>query len=633
MRTSLRFVLVLVFGLTVFRLYAFDFNLRLTPVAAIPIGSASTPYYSLGGGAFLNADIDLFHFLSIGPEIGYYVTPLLNTGTYPTFFSGGLGIGSYFYPASRVALQAGGSGGVYEMSYDELSYSNLWWKAYGDVGFRISPSLTLSGGAGYLNFRAEDEPMYTGILAGIGVRYFFRVGEVSGSVTATLEQPEPVFPLLYGLYSRNSIGTLTIHNGETAEIRNVSVGFRADAYTSSQVLSGTRDIIRRNGTTTMPLYAEFSERIQNFTESGVIRGELEIKYELLGAERVSYQTLVIPVHNRNTVRWTDPAVLASFVSPNSPEVLDFSKYIVGIARNSLRTGLNRNMQFAMYLLEGMNVAGISYSNDDTTPYVEYHRDPTLLDYIQYPFQTLAFRLGDYDDLGLLYAAALESVGIRTAIIPLRNDFIVAFSLEVTQQQAEALFDNTDRLLTIGNDIWMPLSFTVMREGFMNSWNNAVTSIEAAVNAGDPIEIVVLRDAWATYPPSGIRGQEAGFQNPPEARVDRAVETNMLRYIATEFGPKIREVEDEIARSGGSTQLYNRLGVLYVRAGLYNEARQEFAASAELGSLAAMINLGNIELLDNNFTAAGRWFREVLEQQPENQAARTGLERVEARTLE
>jgi len=108
---------------------------------------------------------------------------------------------------------------------------------------------------------------------------------------------------------------------------------------------------------------------------------------------------------------------------------------------------------------------------------------------------------------------------------------------------------------------------------------------------------------------------------------------MLRYIATEFGPKIRAVEDELARSGGSTQLYNRLGLLYVRAGLYNEARAEFAASAELGSVAAMINLGNIELLDNNFAAAGRWFRDVLEQQPENQSALTGIERVEARTLE
>lgn len=609
---------------------ALDVSVSVTPFVAVPVGSDVRPLFSAGGGAVINPRAELLGFLSAGPELGYYITPLLNTGTFPTIVAGGLASGVHFYPRSRLRAGAAVSGGVYEFRHNDQTYSDLWWKVSSDAGFRFSPALTLGVNAGFVRFAAAGEPFYTGILLGGGLHYSFAARSTDGHLTADLQPDQPLFPLLYGVYATNSIGTLTVRNRESAEVRNLSVHFRAENYTAALTAAGSVPLLRRNQAVTFPLFAEFSDRLLDFAEDGIIRGEVVLRYELLGARREAQQTVTIPVHNRNSVRWGDPAVLASFLSPSSPEVLDYAKYIVGLARNHLRTGLNQNMQFAMFLFEGLIAGGVRYSRDDTTPYRVFRNNPEMLDFVQYPFQTLSFRMGDIDDLGLLYAATLESVGIRTALIPLANDFLVAFSLDINPLQAGALFHDTSRLLTADNEIWMPLSMSVMREGFMNSWAAAVGSLSAALAAGEEIEFVVVQEAWKTYPPASIRGQETPFPKPAERIVEQAVQLNLSRYIATEFGPRIRELEQQILTAGGSAALYNRLGLLSVRAGLFDDARRQLAEGVALGSVTAMVNLGNIELLERNYDAAQRWYTAVLERQPGNSAARLGMQRIESR---
>jgi len=607
--------------------FSLDFNIRVTPEVCLPFGGDSPDMYSIGWGAAVNTDLELFHLVYVGPEFGYFNIPLLNTGTSMQYLNGGLGAGVFFYPASRVKVQAGGAAGIYEAIYTGSTIKNTWWNVRADAGFRFSPTFVLSLGVGYINYSGTKEPLYTGITAGVSAQLAFdTVTATAGNIDVKLEQGEPVFPLFYGIYKQNSIGTLRLVNNESAEIRNVSVSFRAGNYTSSLMSCGRADLLKKRGSLELPLYADFAETILNFTENGKIPGELVIDYELLGAARSVSKTLVVPVYNRNTVRWTDTAVLASFISPNAAEVLDYSKFMVGIARDKLRTGLNRNMQFAMYLFEGLKVGGISNSNDDTTPYVKYHLDPELLDYIQYPFQTLAFHSGDYDDLGILYAAALESVGIRAAVIPLKDDFVVAFSLGITAADAENLFAGTENLLTIADEIWIPVSFSVLREGFINSWYNAMNQLNKAFEAEDNVDFIILQEAWSTYPPASIKGSEANFQKPAEESVVRAVEGDLMRYISAEFGPKILDVQDNIRTSGGTAQLYNQLGLLYVRAGMYTEAKSEYKKAAALNSASAMVNLGNIAILQKDFRTAKTWFAQALEVQPENANAAKGLER-------
>jgi TPR repeat protein len=610
---------------------------------AVPLGE-SGDLFSFGGGVDAVFDLDISSILgnpldlgySLGPEVSYSYIAFNSEGGM-TVLSGGLGL-SLFYHINRINLRAVASFGLFNASYTinnlPQDYANTWWKYYGEAGFRFSPAFILSGYAGYRHYNyLPADPLYTGIFAGITARLSFETGERTGSIEVELVQDEPVFPIYLGLYRDNRIGTLRITNLESAEIRNVTVNFSAGNYTASSFLCGTIPLLGKNRTAEIPLYADFSTLLYNFSEDGKIPGELSIRYQLLGAERASAATAVVSVNNRNSFRWLDPASLAVFVSPTAPELLDYSKYIVGISRNRLRTGLNQKMQQAIFLFEGLRAAGIADSGDRQTPYAEFHRDPALVDYVQFPFQTLAYRMGDLDDLGLLFAGALEAAGIGAAIIPMADEFIVAVLLDINESAAEDLFDNPDNLLFIDGKAWMPVAMSSLAEGFINSWYKAVNRVYYGIENGEDVNFIILEDAWATYPPAALNAQDTQYDKPSEISVSRLVETDMLRYISAEFGPKIQAVQETIRTQGGSTALYNRLGLLYVRSGMYNEARAEYQRSAAMGSAAAMVNLGNLAVMSRDFSSAEQWFSRALQIEPGNRGALSGLNQIVGRSLD
>ncbi|MDR1373845.1 MAG: hypothetical protein LBJ24_02620 [Treponema sp.] len=623
--------------------WALDFGIHGRGFTSIPLGGDSAELYTPGGGADLQMDIDFASILtnpfflgySLGPELGYNAVPLIGSGTVMHLFSAGLGAGLFYYPFSRLNLRLTGSAGFFGALYNDSFYpttwgTNIWWKAGGEAGYRFSPSFILSLNGGYrtYNYKSGD-PLYAGIYAGLTVQYILETGKSSDNIIFELIQDEPVFPIFMGLYRQNRFGVLRLTNNESAEIRNITVSFRAGNYTASQYLCGTLPALGKRRSAYIPLFADFSDQILNFAENGRIPGEVEIRYELLGSTRTTVHTVVVLVFNRNSYRWIDTTSLGVFISAASPEVLDYSKYVVGLARNNLRTGLNRQMQFAIYLFEGLRGGGVRLLADGETPYTSTHLDISRVDSIQFPFQTLAYRSGDMDDLGLLYAAALESAGIRAALIPLDDDFLVAYSLDIGAAAAGNIFNSMDNLLLVDDEVWMVVALSSFNEGFVNSWYQGMNRINAAVAEGRMVDMIRLQDAWGIYPPAAVGGRSGEFQyeKPPELEVSRSAETNMMRYIAAEFSPKIQAVFDEIRALGGTAARYNQLGLLYVRSGMYAEARAEYQRAAALGSAPAMVNLGNLALMEQDFAAADNWYGRALAVDPDNQAALRGMEQI------
>ena len=70
-------------------------------------------------------------------------------------------------------------------------------------------------------------------------------------------------------------------------------------------------------------------------------------------------------------------------------------------------------------------------------------------------------------------------------------------------------------------------------------------------------------------------------------------------------------------------------MLYVRAGLYQNAIAVYEVSANMGSIPAMNNLGNLCNLQKDYKAAMNWYKKVLELDPENETARKNYEKAAA----
>ena len=107
-------------------------------------------------------DFDLFNLITAGIELG-------DTAEIPTgmqnnivnFSQAGLGVGVYYNVFSRMYLGAGAGLGFYKLTFDSVdeageasvaSTSDMYYRAYGEVGFRINPTVTISGTGGYISY-------------------------------------------------------------------------------------------------------------------------------------------------------------------------------------------------------------------------------------------------------------------------------------------------------------------------------------------------------------------------------------------------------------------------------------------------------------------------------------------------
>ncbi|MDR2103986.1 MAG: hypothetical protein LBP42_07790 [Treponema sp.] len=637
--TDKRILLFLMLIVTAASGSALDFSLRPRGFVLIPLGAgnqtgAGEERYSLGGGGDLLFELDLASLWPNPPGIGYTLgieggiaySPVKSSGEDTlSLYSAGGSLGLYYFPLSRLFTRLDGGLGLFTGIMDSGRTSPaLWWRIGGEAGFRFTPSFTLAAAGGYRRHPdAAEGTLYSGLYLGLSLQMTLEIGGGAGGGTGVdFSQNEGIYPAFLSLYQRSPAGTITIHNNENAEIRDVRVSFRAGGYTASEFPCGTLPLLAKGRSVTLPLYADFSPDILRFTDTGRILGEVVIRYRFLGKEKQSVQTVPVQVYNRNSFPLSDPTAFAAFVSPASPAILEYAKHTTGLARTNLRSGLNRNMQFAMWLFEGLGTEGIRLNTAHT-----------VKGEVQYPAETLGFKTGTGADIGLLYAAALEASGIASAVIPIGmtaedgpGDFIVAYNLRVSQAGAELLFNGLDRVLVIDDQVWMPLSMNAFNEGFMEAWKAGAETLNAVFAEGAEADFIMLENAWATYPSAPLPAQGgASIRGNEEDLTQRAARV-LQQYTGAELQPLTRTVQQEL-RTNPTAALYNRLGILLTRSGQLPDAKKAYEQAAAMGSVPAMNNRGNLSLTEKDYPTAERWFRQALAQDPENRTALRGLETV------
>ena len=543
-------------------IFAVDFSLRFNPGAAIPLQK----YYKPAVNITVQGDVLLFDLLSTGLEGGFLMEKP-NKSDFPVnFLYGGLGLGIYHNLFSRFYAAAGGGFGAYTYFFQEGNEteraSDLYWRGYGEFGFRFNPTLTLSLNGGFNSYMVKgSKAVISGPVAGISLRINFSTkGSSKNACYATIRQEADVYPLFMQLYKNDPVATIVLTNGESAEIRNVTVSFTAGKYTSSALKSEPIPMLKKMQNATVDLTVDFSSDLLSFAENGMISGNLVIEYELLGKKKTAVQGISLSVSNRNSYIWGDTESLAAYISPDTPEVLEYAKYVAGIARNDLYSGMNRNLQFAAAMFDSLKSSGIVYSGDQTTPYASYHLGSEA-DYIQYPLQTMDFSSGDLD------------------------------------------------MANFGS-------------GFTKSRSKAAELIKKINTSDDEdswYEFIETRYAWDNYPPAIYTGYGDVLPKPTQATVQSLFKAAVTDYINADLSVVIKRARD----SGDA----NRLGLAYVRAGQYTNAKNEFAKGVAKGNVSAMNNLGNVYMIEKNYSAAEKQYKQVLAIEPNNQTALSGLENV------
>ena len=604
--------------------FSLDFAFRIAPALLFPTQDG----LALGFGGSANLDVDLFNFLTAGVELAYSTVEQEALGKNYNMIMGGACIGAYYYPLSRLYLSANGSFGLNTMQIDAPSFEDgssstrgMYWRTFGEVGFRFTPDFVLSGVGGYKNFIIDGENYISAPFAGLSAKINFSTGKKSSTNFAvTFEQDASAYPVFANMYKTTPLGYATIKNMSGAEARDVHVSFRAGKYTAAAKECASISMLNRYESAEIPVYAEFSPELLRFSEDGKINGELVISYNFLGKKVTEVQNIVLDVLHRNSFSWNDNAALACFVDSNTPEILEAAKYIAGAEIINLKPGLNTPLQYAAAIMDGLRLAGIAYSEDTLSPYVEF-RTSDKTDSIQYPLQTLALLGGDYDDIGILVCSCLESFAIGTGFAALDDDFIVLVDTGIMPEKSVNQFDASD-VVTDANTTWLALSMKEFANGFTQSRSAGAKKLNDIFKNQDSVSedpiIVDIHAAWEFYKPATFTGYTGSYKNPSKEAIVKRVNEDVRYYIDHDLAALIKKF-----KAAGNTKL---LADSYVRAGMYDQAIAEYQ---KLNTLSSLNNMGMVYMAQRNYKAARGMYEKVLARDSSNKTALAGLKKIKA----
>jgi tetratricopeptide (TPR) repeat protein len=467
----------------------------------------------------------------------------------------------------------------------------------------LSPSFKIALSAGY-----RYEPgSFEGLSGGVGIRWELG-SQRAGPVQLKFEDARilPVFPVFYSHYDANNLGTVTIRNEEPGDISNIRVSFFVDQYMERPKLSSEIPLLKRGAMAEIPLYALFRDDILSVVEETAVSGEIQVTYTYRGIEKSTGLSRTISIINRNGMTWDDDRKAAAFVSPKDPLVIQFARLAAGAARREGLELINENFMKALAVYEMLGEYGLSYVIDPQTPYIEFYQNKNAVDYLQFPRQTIQYKSGDCDDLSILYAALLESLGIATAFITVPGHIYVAFDLGISPREALQTFSSPDSLVIHDQKVWLPVEITLVGDSFTAAWEYGASEWRKYNPEGKAV-FVEMQKAWQAYQPVGFTRQETASNTvalPGESEVTRRYQESTRSVIDHEIDQWKSLIASRYANRNEPAAL-NKLGSIYARYGRYEEAERQFNQIMRQTDsyFPALVNLGNIAFLEENFGRA------------------------------
>ncbi|MDR2133844.1 MAG: porin family protein, partial [Treponema sp.] len=267
-----------------------DFSLRAAPGAAVPLGNDN---FKTGMGGFMEFGWAFLPWL--GVEIGgsYSSLPVAD-GSNVSFLEGGGGPFFQYAFSDRFSLKAGGSIGIYRMTWNNQpeTLGRLGGALSGE--FRLSPYIFLYAFGGYTWY--NNNPPLTSVSAGAGVgfnltRILARESRVRGEKT----RQERVFPVSYAWYETHPLAAVRITNNESNAVTDLSLSFYLERYMNRPVVFANIPRLAPGEQAEAPLTALFNESILDLTENIVTNAVVFIDYRILGSKKQARFPLQLPI--------------------------------------------------------------------------------------------------------------------------------------------------------------------------------------------------------------------------------------------------------------------------------------------------------------------------------------------------
>lgn len=610
--------------------------LELTPQVSIPVGR-DVDVYSIGGGGSLQARWNPTRSGLFGVELGggASLVPVLVADGKPvssalmSLYWPQAGFSMRINPTGWLTAGAHASAGYFFASIDAplatSSGSNPMFAGGVNLDFNLSRTLSLGLGAEYRNFLG----LYNDVSIRLGTTYHLQPARQASryrqynDLVITQVQLSPVFPVLFKYYDEHPVGTITVMNKGKIPIENLRVDFFVNQYMDGPKASAEIPFLKGGQEARLDVLALFNDTVLGISEATKVQVTMVVMATVAGEQYGFERAETLRIYDRNAISWVDDRRVAAFVTAKDPSVMRFAKNVSSAVKGAGPQAFPDSMVLAAALHDALAAYGMSYQVDPSTPYTQFSKNESAIDYLQFPGQTLQFKAGDCDDLSILNAALLEALGVETAFITVPGHIYMAFCLGLPSADAARRFQRPGDVIVVGDKAWVPVEITLTKEGFLKAWE---TGAEEWRQAGAEARLYPVHDAWSLYEPVGFSG--SGSSEPPAGSIVLdAFRTDLARLVDRELSPQEAALKARLQTAQDDARLLNSLGVLYARYGQTDKAQAQFKAIlAKREYVPALVNLANLRYMAADMAAARDLFARADKAQPKTPLVTLGLAR-------
>ena len=504
-------------------------------------------------------------------------------------------------------------------------------------GYRGEGVLIAGGGrlaiplTGRLSLIAQLELMHDNnipandLAASIGLGYSVRREIPGGPFRTTRMDLIDLFPSLYHSYSADPVGVIELANVHDAPAHDVAVTVSLPEVMDEPFICAEGLELASGESIEVELRAPLNDSILEQIAERSLVATVHVSAEVRSKEYDQEFQALVTILGKNAIDWSRTETIGAFITPRDEALFAFAREVNAATPLYPTASIDSATGLAIAVIETMRHLRFRYVTDPNTPFTDIRFDRSVLDTVLFPRQTIEVRAGDCDDFTVLFCSVMESLGVETAVITVPGHILPA--VRVGDSTAGRSIVPVENLILAHDTHWLPVETTLAHTGFENALQRGRELWDDHDAAGEA-ELHPIHEAWQSHPPASLP-QEAGAQAiVADAALRREVEDALERFVRSRIEPAERRLRDDIREEQRNPALRNRLGVLYARSGLLQEAADVFVPLAESDAFVpAMINLGSVYHLQRDYDAALPWLEQALRHDSGNPRIRVVLARV------
>ena len=417
----------------------------------------------------------------------------------------------------------------------------------------------------------------------------------------------PVFSNSYKLYEQDGVGTVRLTNNTDKDMDEVTLSFLLkdfmDFSTESKI-----EKLPSGKSAEVKLKAVFNNNILNVTEDSSVQAMLEASYFDSG-KRVSYsKNSTVSVYEKHKLLWSEPDRYASFITPKDPPLMSFVRAIV-----TQYPDTKDEVQLAAVLFNALGTYGLTYIQNPNDPYQVKSGNTNMVDYVQFPRETLERKSGDCVDLVGVYVASLEGMGVSTRVIEVPDHLLMMFSTGV---KAEPDGYNMDDMYVVYDDmLWIPVETTVVGNSFVKAWETGAANYYKW--KGNGLEILDVSRAWQTYKPASLPETKSPAVDVSKDSIDKKFPNEFSSVLKISAQTKTRHYRQILEKEANNVDAHLQIGIILAKLGDRSEAMKYFdkVISLQPENAAALNNRGNLFMIDDKFAEAQKAYNEAAKFSP------------------